>query len=489
LIPYFASSRPPGIFAQELDERFRIKEFLPFAPHNYVTLKPGALKRIRNVGQSGLLAFLRDNQSVSVGEADELRTEIAKTDPTTEQVFFNLEASFFLGDPARLEMALVRASEKLADPAIRDLWVRIEKSSQEGAWRSEQSRSAALEPSLPEQAAVGVSQTVGTDALGPVVTAAGLASDLYLPNWAAEWIRLWENSDDRQLLVDAAESWIRKVSVSGVCIPDIVYRVLNTFRENLQFRQFGEQWLLLRRDESEQWGELWLLVTAGDVISDELSYAAIDFLRAKFFAGDAGAARVCAQIIVRLIEKSSFAQEIPRLVTVSTQERSYPSFATMVCSHLSARAPPPLSWPYTETMYNCLATSLEPTNSWAYAYISLVSHEKDVPTAVVDLGKRWLWSNMQLNVWKDVWETMQSKTGETMSDLGYVWLSQARRKRVIWPDIMAGILMHGEYRTGDINRARHWLRTFQERANTESYRRLAAAVELASRGRVIDGEG
>jgi hypothetical protein len=219
LIPYFTMRGVNGVFAQELDRNLRIKEFRSFQPGHYdqISFIPPPISR--KAGEYGLLAFLNGAGRVSFGKPEKLKKKLARARTNPEAVFFNLQASLFVGDPVRLANAISLASASLSDPEIRKIWTKVE----EAVQNKKLGRSAGSDPAtdtfaslpntrpIPEITVHSPSHGVAKQEIPKPPTVDPiefLALNPQKADWVQEWIGFWDKRADRDRLFQIALNWL-----------------------------------------------------------------------------------------------------------------------------------------------------------------------------------------------------------------------------------------------------------------------------------------
>ncbi len=153
LIPYFRSDSSTRMFAQELNEDFRIVDFRPFNPINYGVIDHRCSPLERSLGDTAVMAFFCPETSVVVGDVKEVVRQLQESRlPVGGAPFFEIDVCYLTGDLVKVRGAIRRAAKMFSNGAVAKRWALTENNM---ATRQQQSRIA-----LEEKAQVAVTRKV-----------------------------------------------------------------------------------------------------------------------------------------------------------------------------------------------------------------------------------------------------------------------------------------------------------------------------------------
>lgn len=468
LIPYFILRGTNHVFAQELDETFSISEFRPFVPDHYERLYFTPPPVPKEIGEVGLMGVAYSDYDIVFDDANRLRQSLTgklreQPNASLSASFFDFEASSFVQDHSRLIAAVEVLAQKYHDPADREVWRSIASGTTNSVERSFRAKVQTVSVTLTDNTS-------------------RLSLDIDDPEWSSEWHRQWNRSKDRRELISAARDWLQKHDAHSVEYPSVLLTVLNSSRDDVSLREMAARWLALCQYNVIYWGRLWLLLNAKntDLKASFSEDQGLDFLEATSELADRRSVEIWSLVWNRLRRRAT-SDRLFQLAEVVAPKFSYdPKFIQTVLANAASQ---PFARGF---LVDWLQSSFRGTTAWADIYSRLVRQNHEIDGRIRTIGLDWLREFPNLNSWKTVWDALASKDLDhsTLIQIASDWVQKAYPDIYIWPEVMSDIISAGKASQADLDIAKRWLASREDRRETRSYRRLEELVGEAGPGTI-----
>lgn len=429
LIPFFRSRTSNQVFAQDLDEDHRIARFLIFDPFEYTVLDTPLPLLTRTVGDTGLMAFVRRDRPLVVGDASEVLAALRATKLSGDRSpFFEIDAYGLTGQVDRLRGALRRAARALGSGPIATRWRATET-------ELVRHRNGAL-------AAEPGSWSADIDSL---------AADFGQKNWPRRWVNLWANAKLRERLVDLGADYLELSGQPVTMTGRVLSPLLRHRRELLPERVLwlADKWLAdcaRVQPINPALPRVWkTLAQAGDVLSDVMVQCGLTYLREAVAADRVTAvwASVAATLRQKRPDDTEIAEEIFRLSRKVLISGQMPTVALrpVVKSLLGDRA----DFRAIAVLEDWVKSNLIHSNAWIDAFLAVLD-VRGGDRELLEVGLTWLLEDPgALRRWKQVYDAVDAHVGPSpaMHQGARDWLLRANRKMLTWPEVALEVLGRG----------------------------------------------
>jgi len=423
VIPVFGIPGSNMNCVQDLSLDGRVKSFHQFDAELFfpVPVFPPAISI--EVGDDGLLAFWKDESTVWIGSAYQIKSNMNNLADSDLPPFIAVEVSTFVGDESRLESATQRAAVQLSNLEYRDVFISstIKRAKFISSLIEEQSSKSNVDP---EESLEGLLDK--------------LRSDLTDNNWAKLWCRAW-GQFDKQILADILR-W--KISFrfgqegQKECVETIA------FSSGSIGRDLVVQWLSDNLDIRYGWPSIWLRTYSySSKILDNLQRVGLKYLDIRADGGDRYSIdHQWCMLWSRLWREGA---DRPELETVALRALRTPmvhadSFVRMVLKPLR------LSIGETEEITEYLSRWLSSPHVyrvWVETFIEMNGELGEV-SKIRSAGIEWLRRlGGGMNMWEKLWDLLKRSLSKSESiSLAEDWLVRSRKDLTSWPSVFSKTL-------------------------------------------------
>ncbi|GAA0775997.1 hypothetical protein [Brevundimonas olei] len=426
LIPFFRTRASNQIFAQDLDEARRIARFLVFDPFLYTVLNANVPKLSREIGDMGVMAFVRRGQSPVVGDAREIVAELRVTKLSGDQSpFFEIDAYRLTGQTERVRGALRRARRALGDGPIAARWSATE-AALIAASRSRSDEGAEL-------------HTREIDVL---------AADFGLKDWPKRWLALWNKAPVRDRLIDLGLNYIERsgqpVSMTARVLMGLLRRPLQKLPSRTV--DLADLWMeacARVQPTHTSYPRVWRAIAqSSDSLSDEMVRRGLEYLGEAAAAGRVTA--VWASVAATLRQKrpgdDQVAEDIFQLARKVLTSGRMPTLAQrpLVKALLADRD----HWRAIRVLQDWVTNDTSHSNAWIDAFLTVLE-ARGSDAELLSVGLTWLEEDTgQLRRWKQVYEAIDAHAGPAPSlhVAARDWVLRANRQMLTWPEVVLDVL-------------------------------------------------
>ncbi|WP_454717966.1 hypothetical protein [Caulobacter segnis] len=445
LIPFFRSDNSNRLFAQELSSEHKIIKFVEINTENYEVLLKSMPPIHREVGEAGIMAYIRRDGDIVVGEAGQVITGLRATSLEADNSpFFEIDAYRLTGQPKKLRAAIKRARRAFGDGEIANAWAQRERAVGAGA--------------TPQQVA------------SQELTLSLIESDLELEIWPEHWFALWRSGMSRFRLSEVGLLYVLK-GVGNTGEKGRILGAIASYKRSHEISSFYSACIHWLNDCNRldyypyEWGKIWLSLDNEEITTND-SYVkyAVSFLESR---SPKKSSRQWALVWIKIYENFGYKYENieEKLLNLAGSELFRSNMANIVVrtmlGFLSKRAK---DFRIRTIVIEWLHKS-QHSSSWIDTYISVMVPE-EADGDLLYLGKRWLdEDDGRLRRWVDIYSLIERIEGGTIElrEIAKRWLLRANKNMKTWPDMATRYLLDGwDPEVGDA--AKEWMNAHVDHA-------------------------